>query len=133
MPALILELANFIHENAGSLGGAYLEHTHEAQVAGINELIRSDEPDKAESILSLLDLHRGHLCLGKGRAGASAPHAGQTSSTPRWSQINRFFEHHYTRAPPLCTRTYVTHEHQQNNTSPGATRIHASRVGKRRT
>ena len=32
MPAL-LELANLIHENAGSLGGAYLEHTHEAQVA----------------------------------------------------------------------------------------------------
>ena len=37
MPAL-LKLAQLIHENEGSLGGAFLEHTHEAQVAGINEL-----------------------------------------------------------------------------------------------
>ena len=43
-----------IHENDGSLGGACLEHTHEIQVAGINELIRSDEPSKAKSLLSLL-------------------------------------------------------------------------------
>ena len=53
MPAL-LRLANLIHENDGSLGSACLEHTHEMQVAGINELIRSGQPDKAKSLLSLL-------------------------------------------------------------------------------
>ena len=55
MPAL-LELANLIHVNAGSLGGAHLEHTHEAQVASINELIRSVEPDKDASLLKLLSI-----------------------------------------------------------------------------
>ena len=53
MPAL-LELANLIHENGGSLGGAFLAHTLEVQAAGINELIRSNDPEKAESLLSLL-------------------------------------------------------------------------------
>ena len=46
MPAL-LELSNLIHVNAGCLGGAFLEHTQEAQVAGINELMRSDMPSAA--------------------------------------------------------------------------------------
>ena len=55
MPAL-LKLAELIHENEGSLGGAFLEHTHEAQVAGINELIRSDQPDKDKSLLAMLSV-----------------------------------------------------------------------------
>ena len=55
MPAL-LELSKLIHVNAGSLGGAYLEHTQEAQAAGMNELIRSDMPDKGTSLLGLLSV-----------------------------------------------------------------------------
>ena len=77
MPAL-LELSNLIHINAGSLGSAFLEHTQEAQVAGINELMRSDMPDKWTSLLGLLS-GRGHLCLVKRRPAASAPDAGQGS------------------------------------------------------
>ena len=56
MPHL-LELSNIIHDNAGSLGGAFLEHTQEAQVAGMNELIRSDMPEKGTS----LQIGRAHV------------------------------------------------------------------------
>ena len=71
------ELSNLTDEKAGSLGGAFVEHAHKAQVAGTNELIRSDEPDKGESLLKLLSMEGIYV----------------------WSKVNE--------APPLLTLVKV--------------------------
>ena len=49
-------LASLIEAGEGSLGGVEFDGTHEQQVAGLNELIASDDPEKTDTLLHLLNV-----------------------------------------------------------------------------
>lgn len=57
-------LASIVDAGEGSLGGAEFDGTHEQQVAGLNELIASEDPEKTDTLQHLLNIEGLYIAYG---------------------------------------------------------------------